>query len=401
MVVQLLHEVVGTAIGVLLYSFLCLAASSIMIWLVWTHHERDSYVALLSYFTLLGTVASLIQQFHTLIWWRDVKVEQYKYAVAHLGSPEIAIAGPSVGLDLVLFYIQYYTYNAEAILTLFWAIALTRTVFKFTNLTTFRRIKHRTSQLAKVVAVILPGILLCLLRLNSVQSSHIGFLILANFNIMISLTIGSILLIAILIKYIYTRRRLVSWNAQYLFSRRSQEAGGEIINVLDRGNGRQSIYDRWLVLRFSIAFVVLGVFQLVTVLLEVSQLSNHTMEKLGESANLSKERAKNDFLLFMTGVSTSLLVFVVFGTTRTFRKAIYKTFVPRKFQKKPNEAAPVPTTIPDEEIHINEEYGASFYDTKGQRPADLESGVINGASATAGIDQPLGSTNLVGGCELR
>lgn len=125
---------------------------------------------------------------------------------------------------------------------------------------------------------------------------------------MISLTVGSILLIAILIKYIYTRHRLVSWNTRYLFSRSSRGAGGEIINVLDRGDGRQSIYDRWLVLRFSIAFVVLGVFQLIMILLEISQLSNHTKEKLGEAANLSADKAKNDFLLFMPGVSTSLLV---------------------------------------------------------------------------------------------
>ncbi|KAF3070356.1 putative glycoside hydrolase protein [Daldinia childiae] len=281
MVVQLLHEVVGTAIVVLLYSLLCLAASSIMIWLVWAHHERDSYVALLSYFTLLGTIASIIQQFHTFIWWRDVKVEQYKYAVAHLGSPEIAIAGPSVGLDLVLFYIREY------------------------------------------------------------QSPE----------------------------------------------------------MMTKGDGRQSIYDRWLVLRFSIAFAVLGVFQLVTILLEVSQLSNHTMEKLGESANLSKERAKNDFLLFMPGVSTSLLVFVVFGTTRTFRKAIYKTFVPKRFQKKPTEAAPVTTIIPDEDVHANEEYGASFYDAKGQIQPDLGS---NGATiAAADTSQPLASIDLARGCELR
>ncbi|KAI1659177.1 hypothetical protein F4813DRAFT_354093 [Daldinia decipiens] len=399
MVVQLLHEVVGTAIVVLLYSLLCLATSFIMIWLVWAHHERDSYVALLSYFTLLGTTASIIQQLHTFIWWRDVKIEQYKYAISHLGSPEIAIAGPSVGLDLVLFYIQYYTYNAEAILTLFWAISLTRTVFKFTNLTTFRRIKYRTSQLAKVVAVIFPGLLLCLLRLNIVQSSHRGFLILANFNIMISLTIGSILLIAILIKYIYTRRRLVSWNAHYLFSRRSQEAGGEIINVLDRGDHRQSIYDRWLLLRFTIAFAVLGVFQLFTILLEVSQLSNHTMEKLGESADLSKERAKNDFLLFMPGVSTSLLVFIVFGTTRTFRKAMYKTFVPKRFQKKPTEAAPATIIMPDEDIHANEEYGASFCDAKGQRPPDLGPSIVDEATAAAAeTSQPLASTDLARGC---
>lgn len=122
---------------------------------------------------------------------------------------------------------------------------------------------------------------------------------------MISLSIGSLLLIAILIKYIYTRHRLISWNTRYLFSRRSGETDGHILDILD---GHQSIYDRWLVLRFSIAFVVLAVFQLITILSEISQLSHHTTEQLGEYADLSAARAINDFLLFMPGVSTSLLV---------------------------------------------------------------------------------------------
>ncbi|KAL7623791.1 hypothetical protein AAE478_005344 [Parahypoxylon ruwenzoriense] len=74
----------------------------------WLGRMPLANVALLSYFTLLGTVASIVQQFHTLIWWRDVKTEQYEYTVAHLGCPEIAIAGPSVGLDLVLFYIREF-----------------------------------------------------------------------------------------------------------------------------------------------------------------------------------------------------------------------------------------------------------------------------------------------------
>lgn len=94
---------------------------------------------------------------------------------------------------------------------------------------------------------------------------------------MISLTFGSLLLMAILVKYIWTRHRLISWNARYLFSRRSQEVDGDIINVLDRGDGtRRASYDRWLVLRFSIGFVVLAIFQLITILSEVAQLSNHT-----------------------------------------------------------------------------------------------------------------------------
>lgn len=369
--VQLLPEVIGIAVIVLIYSFLCLGASCLMIWLVWTHHERDSYVALLSYSTLLGTIGSIIQQFHTLVWWRDIKTEQYEYTLEHLGSPEIAIAGASFGLDLVLFYIQYYTYNVEAMLTLFWAVALTYTVFKFANFTTSKRVRQRTNQSAKLVAVILPAILMALLRVQKVQNSHVAFLILANFNIMVSLTIGSVLLIAILIKYIYTRHRLVSWNARYLFSRRSRESGGDI-NVLEQGDGRQSIYDRWLVLRFSIGFVVLATFQLITILSEIAQLRTHTKEELGESANLSAEKAKTDFLHFLAGVSTSLLVFVVFGTTRTFRQTMYKTFIPRRFRRQPSILETPAAPARDRDILDETDYIQESQDTSNERPSNTQ-----------------------------
>ncbi|KAI0002645.1 hypothetical protein F4779DRAFT_128258 [Xylariaceae sp. FL0662B] len=354
MVVQLPTEALGVAISILIYAFLCLACSSLTIWLVWTHHERDSYVALLSYVTFLGTAASIIQQFHTLVWWRDIKVEQYEYALAHLGSPELAIAGSSVGLDLVLFYIQYYSYNAEAVLTFLWATSLAHAIFNITDLGIFKRIKRKTNAIAKCVAIILPAVLMCLLRLDDIQRSPIGFLILANFNMMISLSIGGILLIAILVKYFHTRHRLVSWNIRYWCARRSQETC-EIINVLDQGEGRQSIYDRWLVIRFSLAFVVIGTFQLLTILSELAQLQHHTRENLGDFANVSADGAKNDFVLFMPGVSTSVLVFVVFGTTRTFRKAMYRTFIPRRFRRKKPEVGSGNTAITaealDEEVN--------------------------------------------------
>lgn len=78
--------------------------------------------------------------------------------------------------------VEYYTYNVEAMLTLFWAVALTYTVFKFANFTTSKRVRQRTNQSAKLVAVILPAILMALLRVQKVQNSHVAFLILANFN---------------------------------------------------------------------------------------------------------------------------------------------------------------------------------------------------------------------------
>lgn len=41
-----------------------------------------------------------------MIFWNDVKTEQWRHIRDNVGSVEIQIAGPSVGLDLVLFYIR-------------------------------------------------------------------------------------------------------------------------------------------------------------------------------------------------------------------------------------------------------------------------------------------------------
>jgi hypothetical protein len=125
--VQLPDAAMGVAIGVLVFSLICLLFSILQVWLLWVHRERNSckpcpqlltlifrmltrrpptVVAYLAYSTLLGTLASITQQLHTMIWWNDVKVEQWEHSIANIGSIEVAVAGPSVGLDLVLFYIR-------------------------------------------------------------------------------------------------------------------------------------------------------------------------------------------------------------------------------------------------------------------------------------------------------
>ncbi|KAI0602460.1 hypothetical protein F4775DRAFT_537336 [Biscogniauxia sp. FL1348] len=351
MVVQLPAEVLGIAIWVLCYSTFSLLCSLLLIWLVWAHHERNSYVALLSYFTCLSTAASIAQQIHTIVWWRDVKIEQYEHSIMNLGRPEIAIAGPSVGVDLVLFYIQFYSYNVESMLVFFWAGALTQSVFQFTDLANFKSIRHKTNLIAKVLAVLVPILFVSLLRLDSVQSSYPAFLVLANVTMVVSLTLGSTLLAVILVRYIYTRRRLLPWNICCPCSRNSQGIGHNTICSISQSHRCSNIYDRWLVVRFTIAFVLLGVFQVATISTEVSQLRNGTREMLGDEPNLSTSRATTDFVLFMPGVSTGLVLFIVFGTTRTFRDKMYRTFIPKRFQRR--EETHVAITAPSNPTEEN------------------------------------------------
>ncbi|KAI1501822.1 hypothetical protein F5X99DRAFT_418251 [Biscogniauxia marginata] len=320
MVVQLPAQVLGIAIWVLCYSIISLTCSFLLIWLVWVHHERTSYVALLSYFTFLSTAASIAQQVHTIVWWRDVKIEQYEHAIINLGSPEIAIAGPSVGVDLVLFYIQFYSYNVEAMLVFFWAAALTQSVFQFTDLAKFKSIRHRSNIIAKILAVLVPILFVSLLRLDLVQASLPAFLILANVTMVISLTLGSTLLVVILAKYIYTRRRFLSWNVWCPCSRNSQGAEQWTVCSMNQSDQCGNIYDRWLVVRFTIAFVLLGVFQVATISTEVSQLRNGTKEMLGSEPDLSNSRATIDFVLFMPGVSTGIVVSQLLNSFKSWTK---------------------------------------------------------------------------------
>lgn len=61
---------------------------------------------MLAFFTSLSTLASMAQQLHTYIKWSSIKLAQSDYVKANFSNPELSIAGASVGVDLILFYIR-------------------------------------------------------------------------------------------------------------------------------------------------------------------------------------------------------------------------------------------------------------------------------------------------------
>ncbi|TDZ25643.1 hypothetical protein Cob_v000832 [Colletotrichum orbiculare MAFF 240422] len=337
MAVQLPPEELGTAVAILVYSFFCLACSCTMAWLTHVHREAISYVALVSYFTGLSTAGSIAQQLHTLVRWRDIKLEQFHHSAAHVGNPELAIAGQSTGLDLVLFYIQFYCYNVEAALTFFW-----RSIFQLEPVKSRRR---RVNYIAKGVAVLLPALLMGILRLEAVQQRAVTFLILADSIMGFCLSGSGALLIVILVKYMHTRKNLLSWNVRY-GQRSDSTKNSDTTLVIDANAGRRStrsIYDRWLVVRFSIAFVSLAIFQVVTIMFQVSSARQNTRDSLNDTPDLSTSRLHTDLVLFLPGVSASLLTFVVFGTTKTFRDYLVEKLVPgrvRSVRRRGGKQAP-------------------------------------------------------------
>jgi len=96
------------------------------------------------------------------------------------------------------------------------------------------------------------------------------------------------------------------WMLRYRFSRGSNNGGDSELDILEE---RQSgIYDSWLILRFTIAFVFIEAFQILTILSEVVKFNGNRKEEQPDGPDLSAAHARGDFAEFVPGVSVGLLV---------------------------------------------------------------------------------------------
>lgn len=81
---------------------------------------------------------------------------------------------------------------------------------------------------------------------------------------------------------------------------------------------------------------MLSIFELFLIMF---QLSSSRITIPPKAPDLSAQKAKADFVLFMPGCVPGALLFLVFGTTALFREHMRKTFLPRRFHKtKPRDA---------------------------------------------------------------
>ncbi|KAI9172658.1 hypothetical protein HJFPF1_02167 [Paramyrothecium foliicola] len=306
---QLPSGAVGTAAGVLAYSVLCLLASCAMIWLTWHHRERSGYIAFLAYFTLLSTTCSVIQQTHGIVRWREIIEDQFHYMKANEGSPELIISNSAVGMDLVLYYIQFYSYNVEAFLVMFWGWTLVQSVYHLSNRPKLKQPLKLVNRAGLGFSICFPIITVSSLQAPVVRSNEQAFILLAGQPLIWSIGLGSLALLLVFIRYVYSQRK---------FKRSSLMK----VDVSNTSSGSQSshrqrsMYDRWLIIRFTIAFVIMAAFELAIVLFSMTSRGRISSGNVSLTPNFSVERAKRTFILYIPGVTPSLLLFVVFATTK-------------------------------------------------------------------------------------
>ncbi|KAK8086098.1 glycoside hydrolase [Apiospora phragmitis] len=296
--------------GVVAFSLIYAAASwtcsALFILVARVYREGFSYLSILSFFTLFSTTASIIQQAHDATWYRDVMIAQFEHKQVNPDSPENAIANGSIGLDLVLYYLQYYSYSVEAMLVMFWAGELAQTVYGLSAKLRLRPLLQRINTVGKWISILFPMVTIVLLRLPALQAHFIIFILIADLPLMISLAIGSGTVIAILARYINSRKRFTNWTPQQGTGNTSQ-SGATIQSTAQsssshgKGPMKQGLYDRWLMVRFTCAFVVLAVFEVTNTLFQVQSLLNTKKDAASVEPDLSVERAKTTFFLFLPG----------------------------------------------------------------------------------------------------
>ncbi|KAH8649080.1 hypothetical protein BX600DRAFT_109995 [Xylariales sp. PMI_506] len=335
MVGQLPAGVDGVAALSLLVAIVSIFCSSLFIWLTWVHRERFSYVAIIAYYCLISTICSVIQQAHDINNYITVIQDQYDAKVADPSSPDLRIANGSTGMDLILYYIQFYCYNCMCMAILFWASELAQSVFGLLHKKNTRRILRKVNAGGKIVAILFPLLIVLLLRTPGAQNDQLTFTIITDVPFGLCLGVGSILMLTILGRYIHSRRRLLRFDPGRGVSTdpESQTGSDRMSKITPRR--RKGVYDRWLMTRFSTAFVFLLLFQATGTLFQQLSIQSFNHHNELTAPDFSAASAKKTFYLFIPGNIPAIGLMIVFGTTAAYRKQMYKTFMPKRWQKTP------------------------------------------------------------------
>ncbi|KAK3110129.1 hypothetical protein LTR53_015904 [Teratosphaeriaceae sp. CCFEE 6253] len=341
----------AASILVLVWSAFCLSASVLLAYMLITNGERTNYITLISIVVSTSSTASIIQQMYYACRWRIIKTVAWEEAKASVDSPALAYGPLSTGLNLALFEIQFvcwqyvsivrlFTRDSEgdldasqipcaekyhsinAMLILFWAFALAKGVHQL-QLPRLAGWETKIAMTSKVVAIVLPSLFIGISFIEPIMGNVNAFLALNTVLITASFALGGLLMIVTSIQYIRSRRLFASIQAsgsRVTANTSTVRSGGQIPTPRIK-------VDKFLLLRFTIAFVILAAFEVTVVCFEFTRTQNADYLAQQPGPDFSTASAVSEILLFMPGVSASLIAFLVFGTTAHFRQRYRKSLV--------------------------------------------------------------------------
>ncbi|KAH8901284.1 hypothetical protein GQ53DRAFT_740291 [Thozetella sp. PMI_491] len=349
-----------SALITILYTFLCLFANVLMLWLTWVHHERLSYIALIGYLTLLCTICSIVQQMYEYEHWEEFMWEQHHHIQANPNDANAWFNNGNFGFRLVLSNIRLFTNNATAAMALSFSMSIAGTVYGFWA--THQRIEKHFNLYAKILPILLAAISVALLQAPAVQRNWPAYMVIANGLSVLSCVLSFCFFVAIVVQYVQAKRTVERWRGWLQYKakgivtwlqssrdrerrRRRRRPDPDSSRPIETNTGTNvswarmslnphSIYDGWLVTRLSILALMLWVFILVTLITHIQEKDHVTKDAQAPAPNLTSGYASDAILGYMPAVTPGLLLFIVFGTTKTLRQTMYETFMPRCLRRR-------------------------------------------------------------------
>ncbi|KAJ4407282.1 hypothetical protein N0V82_009951 [Gnomoniopsis sp. IMI 355080] len=140
---------------------------------------------------------------------------------------------------------------------------------------------------------------------------------------MLSLAIGSGLMIAVTVRYVQTRKKFTQWSPPKF----SSGTGGSEAGTSSAGtnNSSRPINNSG---RSGL------VFEVTNTLFQVTALQNNIKDAQAMAPDLSAGRAVQTFFLRIPGTTPGIFLFIVFGTTRASRQKL-ANLVPKNWQNSP------------------------------------------------------------------
>lgn len=239
-------------------------------------------------------------------------------------------------MDTALYLIQFYCYNVESLMFVFWVTGLFRSAWRV-RITWIDRMDSVFGTIGKILAVLLPALIIGIARTTAVLSRPTLYFIISDILLVGGVLIGMTMLVLVLYKYVSVRQRLSSnsngtgilarlrWRLKFAVPSETTSKGGcsgvgqRYTSKHTAERGPRTKYDKWLIFRFTICFTILCIFEIFLIFYEVMGRSERTKLLNATAPDYSVGKAVTTELIFMPGVTTGLMIFLVFGTTGALR----------------------------------------------------------------------------------
>lgn len=160
---------------------------------------------------------------------------------------------------------------------------------------------------------------------------------LTSFAVLLSITTGCVFLVLILYTYVHVHHKAISTDKSgpvtkmdfsFRVIRSETDSSGLPTKPAPASNMRSISYDRWLIARFLVCFALSNLLQVCLILYYMFVFDRNTGLTLQSGPDYSLHYTLDDLALTMPGVSSGLIIFIVFGTTAPFRREYRKWLQP-------------------------------------------------------------------------